>query len=687
MDQPGNDGARRNDATHNDVDNDVDGTVGAVVQAGPVQGGIVVNNYGRVPVGPPDELPPPPSGFVNRVRELAALDGAAGVAVVTGLAGVGKSALVHEWADRQAGRFPDGKLYVDFAALRTPGGTAVADGLAGCLRSLGVDHRQLPTTLAALVALYRTKTAGGRRLVVLDDVSEAAHVSPFLTRASGSVVVATSNERLVELTLDGAATLELGPLTPDDSVLLLRALCTDGRIDADPVAARALARRCAGLPVALRVAAGRLLSRRFLTVAGLADELADDARGLDALAYGGEHRLSTVFDNSYRDLDPAAAALYRRLGLLPVRDFPLDVIRLADPTGDSLERLVRANLLDEVDQDRYAFHRLVALHARERARDEDGADVWLRRVLEYYLDVVRQADWVVMGNRLRITPGKPGESRFVDRAQALDRLAAERANLLALLREAATHGYDDVAWQLAEGLTALYFNRRHLEDWVESADLGAAAARRVDNPAAEARLRSVVSRAYTELDHPDRAGEELRVARELAERSGHAVLIASVWEFTGRHLDRVDPAAAVEAYRTALARNLEAGERRGAALAKYFLGAALHAAGRPDEALLVEAYDELASDERMAARVSVTLGALRADAGRLDEARADLEAAVRVLNGAGLTHYEAQALPVLADVLERLGLVDEARERLRRLIVIREDAGLPVDDLKARLGQ
>ncbi|MFD0204414.1 MULTISPECIES: tetratricopeptide repeat protein [Saccharothrix] len=685
------------------VGNSVVDVTGSVVQAGSINGGVVINHHPAPSVEVPDQLPPPVAVFVNRVREFEALDNMlaaagerpSGLAVVTGLAGVGKSALVNTWAAGRTERFPDGRMYVDFAALRTPGGTAVGDALAECLRSLGVLEEHIPPTLAGRTALFRTKMAAGRRLVVLDDVTEPAHVQPFVTRSAGSVVVATSNERLVELALDGATAVALRPLELADAVRVLAALCPDGRLDADPTSAEALVRLCEGLPVALRVAAGRLLGRPYLTPAALVEQLADEAGRLEGLALGGERVVSAVFDNSYRNLDPAAAALYRRLGLLALREIPRDVIDLVAARADeAVDALVRAHLLDEIGPDRYAFHGLVALHARDRAVEEEApedADLLLVRVLGHYLERLRHADRAVMGERLRIDAVPPSTpAPFGDRRQALDWLMAERANLLGMVRSAALHGQDDVAWRMAEALTALYLNRRYLADWTESADIGAQAARRVGDPAAEARLRSMVSRAYTDLGSLDRAGDELALARDLAARCDNPVLVASVWEFTGRYLDQVDPAAAIAAYRTALAVNFEIGERRGAALATYFMGGSLHATGEHDEALtaLSHAHAEFESlgDARMAARALISLGALRRDVGDFAAALVDLETAVALFRQSGAAHYESQALVVLADVLEALGRPEPARTHLVRAVALREAAGADVSDLRSRLG-
>jgi tetratricopeptide (TPR) repeat protein len=81
-------------------------------------------------------------------------------------------------------------------------------------------------------------------------------------------------------------------------------------------------------------------------------------------------------------------------------------------------------------------------------------------------------------------------------------------------------------------------------------------------------------------------------------------------------------------------------------LATYFLGRALHNVGDHDEALplLLQAFEQLRGDSRMANRVRASLGALYRTLGRADEARDHLERAVAVFRESGVTHYEAEAL-------------------------------------------
>ncbi|GLY49555.1 NB-ARC domain-containing protein [Lentzea sp. NBRC 102530] len=686
-----------------DARNVVRTVTGNAVQIGSLTGDLVVHQPGGS-FDRPRQVPPTPRGFVDRETILSTLDklllGGSSAprqfVVISGLAGVGKTAVVRRWVHEWAERFSGGQFYVDYAAVRTDSGAPVNDALADCLLALGVQHEHIPATLSSRANLFRTMTATAPVLVVLDDVTEPAQVPPFLPNSNGSVVLVTSSDRLSELALDGAHLLVLEPLDERSGLALLRELCGPARVLAEAQVATKLVGFCAGLPVALRIVAARLMSRPQLTIACLAGELADETTRLAAFSLRGEPLVSAVFDNAYRTLPAEAAALYRGLGIAPMRKVSVEVasVVLDLPLARakrSLDVLVDASFLDELPGNGFTMHDLVRLHARERSMDEDSAErreSVLDRIRTHYLRKSAFADRAVMGKRMRIAdlghllegepdpfPGEAGK------AAALEWLCDERGNLLAVLHALADQGWDDSAWQLCESLHALYLNRRFLDDWVEASEIGAAAADRAGNAAAEARLLSVVSRAYTELGELDLARTRLERALVLAERSEHTVLIASVWEFTGRYRDRVDPGSSAEAYQRAIERNTEAGERRGVALATYFLGCAISSGGDQTAALevLQRAHRLLleVNDVRMAGRGSISLGVAHFRSGDSAAARRELERAVGVFTSSKAAHYEAEAREALAEVAEHEGDLRSARENLTRVLHIRRASGAP----------
>ncbi|GAB3900468.1 AAA family ATPase [Kibdelosporangium lantanae] len=683
----------------NSVSTDV---VGTVIQAGSIAGDVVVHQRLDNPRGVPHQVPPPPDGFVDRAEELGELTNwlhvtarePARITVISGQPGVGKSALVRHLAAQLATRYPGGQLYVDYSALRTHDGAAIGDALADCLRSLGVPPNDIPDRLGARANLFRTKTAEQPVLVVLDDVDEPAQVRPLVPNSTGSTVLATSNARLSELALDGARLVTLPPMGEAKGITLLRTICGSERIDSGQKAAKRLVKLCGGLPVAIQVAAARLVSRPRLSITALTEELESEKHRLAALSVRGQRLVSSIFNNAYNSLPPTAGELYWRLGATPVQSISIEVAAVASQLhGDDLSRqldvLVDANLIDDDGpDDHYRFHDLVRLHAQEEAsrKNPEIVNDVVQDVKRYYLRKAAFADRTIMGQRLRIADHTDLLRGFEDPfdaskkvAAALDWMANERSNLLTVLQAAFDRGSNDYVWQLAEALIALYLNRRYLDDWLEATDLGVAAAERADNPAAEARLRGLVSRAYLDLERPDLAWENLDKALPLAEKSGNELLIASTWEFIGRARAHArDHHGAVAAYKEAERRSRDAKEPRGEALAQFFRGRELHAVGDSLGALqlLNDAREALrrVGDARMADRVSISLGELLSDLKRYSAAQAELEAAVRAFSNSKTSHYQAQAEDALATLLQKAGRPAAAQEHRDRAIKLRSQS-------------
>ncbi|MER5705375.1 ATP-binding protein [Micromonospora sp. NPDC002296] len=244
-----------------------------------------------VPV--PRELPPDILPFIGRGQLRGVLDGLLGEAtnraammtvLLTGAAGIGKTALAVHWAHRVAGAFPDGQLYVDLRGDGSGQPPSSTEVLAAFLNALGVVGAELPGTPAALAACYRTRMSGRRTLVLLDNASCVEQVRPLLPGSPGCLVLVTSRDNLADLVVrHGARRLELGPLSTEAAVELLRGLLGD-RVDAEPEAAYELVRRCGARPLALRAAAERAAARGTLGLATPNPTAAEPTRGPGAAA-------------------------------------------------------------------------------------------------------------------------------------------------------------------------------------------------------------------------------------------------------------------------------------------------------------------------------------------------------------------------------------------------------------------
>lgn len=231
--------------------------------------------------------------------------------------------------------------------------------------------------------------------------------------------------------------MELGPLTEQESTSLLRAVVSDGRVDAEPEAARAVTELCGHLPLALRVAANWAATRTNWSLQRLATRLSDEDRRLDALS-SGDLRVNSAFSLSYSRLAPGAARMFRLLSLVPGGDFgmPLAAVLAGASLPDAedlLEELLEAGLLMTSREDRYRFHDLLRLYARARHRAEDDMEqsaAASSRLRSWLLDTaVVMRPLVRAGLRCAAAgPHPPGRSR---RPRAGDALAQSGERQLA----------------------------------------------------------------------------------------------------------------------------------------------------------------------------------------------------------------------------------------------------------------
>lgn len=329
----------------------------------------------------PRQLPPVPPILVGRDEELAALVRAGSrndtstIIAINGAAGTGKTALALAAAHRLADNYPDGSLYINAQASDRAeaerGPTSMADWL---LRSMGLPTSELPANPVHAAALWRSIAAGRRLMILIDDVGITDDVGSLLPAAPSCLIIVTS--RPVLSTLD-ALHFGLTPLTTTAAYHLLRVLAGPGRVDADPDAARAIARYCDNLPLALRIAAARLSRRPGYPLRRFADRLADERRRLDELEIDG-WGVRTSFAISYHELcrstDPVdllAAGIFRLRARI---DHPVDSATLAaglgcpvDDVDAAVDRLIEMRLLEPVEGDLLHMPDLLRIFAAEQS--------------------------------------------------------------------------------------------------------------------------------------------------------------------------------------------------------------------------------------------------------------------------------------------------------------------------------
>ncbi|MFM9696844.1 AfsR/SARP family transcriptional regulator [Streptomyces europaeiscabiei] len=409
--------------------------------------------------------PHPPTHSPSRAHGCPAPPKGTATAVISGMAGVGKSALALHLAHELAEHFPDGQLYINLHGA-TPGMTPLtpAQALAALLRDLGTAPRRIPEHPDAAAALLRSTLAPTRTLMVLDDAAHAAQVRPLLPAGAGCAVIVTSRSPLTAL--DGAHRFPLAPLSDDESATLLRA--ASGRA-AGLDAAHPLVELTGRLPLALRVVAARLAARRALTPDALAGQLAATEGRLQHLEYDDlsvRRSLAVAHEAlraSDREADRDAAHALSRIGALdlPAYGAPL-LARLSGidefRAETALDRLVDVALLDETTYGRYVPHDLVRHFARELADTADAADPAdtteaVDLALRWYAGRARQSLLVMLppgyerDERLRTTAStaepQPTEPPFTSAEEAFAWGDRELPNIVALVERCSReHGGD-----------------------------------------------------------------------------------------------------------------------------------------------------------------------------------------------------------------------------------------------------
>ena len=272
----------------------------------------------------PGEAPGPdpnPGGLVGRAAEAGALhrmlDGAQ-LVTVTGLPGVGKTAVSLEAARAAAGNYADGTLLVRLDTLQDE--ALLPHTIAAALR---LDDRFDRSRLEVLVGQLRDRPM----LLVLDTCEHlvgacAALVAAFLPRCPKVQILATSRE---PLRVPGESTVAIRPLRPADAVALFSQRAAQARIPVtaeNRAAAASICLQLDHLPLAIELAVAELAAGQRATGQPLSASLAELLARLEA-GYdfpgepgGARHQsLRAAIGWSHELCTPAERLLWARLSV------------------------------------------------------------------------------------------------------------------------------------------------------------------------------------------------------------------------------------------------------------------------------------------------------------------------------------------------------------------------------------
>ncbi|GIM85326.1 AfsR/SARP family transcriptional regulator [Winogradskya consettensis] len=649
----------------------------------------------------PAQLPLAVRGFVGRMTELAVLDDFAGVAVVSGGAGFGKTSLAVHWAHRAAKRFPDGQLYVNLRGFG-PAGNVMdpAAAVRGFLGAFEVPVARIPAGYDEQVALYRSLLAGKRVLILLDNARDAEQVRPLLPGAPGCVVVVTSRDRLAPMVaVEGALAVGVGLFSEADAGEMLGRRLGEGRLAAEPRAVLEIMARCAGLPLALSIVAARAATRPGQPLAALAAQLAEGAEVLDSLSAGDPGSdLRAVFSWSFRALRPDAARLFRLLGMHPGPD--LGVGAAASLAGLSvrvvealLDDLLGASLLTEHAPGRFVLHDLLRVYALEQGADHEARE----RLFEHYLHTAQTASRTLHGPWSDLPLAAPGPGVTPEQPVRPEAANAwfdvEHHVLLGLVQLAESAGLAAYAWRLAWSLSLVLDSRGFWREYRETQRSALEAARRSGDAVGLAHAEHGLGRAYSCLCRDSEALPLLHSALARYAAVGDIAGQANVHLGIGFVADRAgDSALAMHCSQQALELFRAAGHRSGQAMALSNIGWSLAELGEFDAArTLCEqglALHRELGDPRGLAGSWDSLGYAHQLAGRHEDAIACYTTGLALARQVGDRFVQADLLSRLGDTHGAVGALSQARVAWREALVIFDElCHASAEGLRQKLGR
>lgn len=547
-------------------------------------GGVIAGQRGRADrqVAVPRQLPRAVPGFIGRTEYLRTLsvaldqasqrDGPLPVFVVSGPAGVGKTALALHWAHSVADRFPDGQIHVDLRGF-APSGAPASPGqvIRGFLDLFLIPAERRPASPDARLALYRDLLADRRVLIVLDNARDPEQIRPLLPPGPGCLTIITSRDNLLSMAASHRARiLTLDVFTDAEAAEFIAHGLAARPEPGDASVTAEIIRLCDRMPLALAIVVARAMAHPTWPLAALASDLRGAPVRLDELDAGDATvSVRAVFSWSYRELTPAAARVFRLLGAHAGPD--IGVRAVASLAGLSLSRtrsltaeLTRVHLITEHSPGRFALHDLLRAYAADELRDHEAAAERLaaiRRLLDYFLHTAHLAALAINPARdaPALAPLARGAvpERISERARANDWFQTEYRVLLKVIELAAEHDFDDYAWRIPWTLVNFFDQHGYWEDWIATHQIALRAARHSHNLLGQASAHQHIGIVYVHLRSYERAREHLRRAialnHELGLRAGQArclLDISRTFESQDRYRDALEHAnSALSLYR------------------------------------------------------------------------------------------------------------------------------------------
>lgn len=600
---------------------------------------------------------------------------------LTGLGGIGKTALAMNVAEAIAPEFPDGVHWVGLAAI-----AEARLAPAEIARQLGVSEVAGQSTAAALAEFLTGKNV----LLVLDNLEHVLEARALIAQlialpGPGPRLLVTSR---VRLQVPGETWVEIGPLTlpglatgarmnENEAVKLFAwrasAAGLDFRLSSRNIGDVAeICRVLDGIPLAIELAASRL---HLLGTRGLLDHLRPRRHVLrtESDEFPDRHRaMADAIAWSYDQLGDRGE-LFRRLCVF-TRGFTLDgaaAIGRPQAGEDAAADVLPSTLLDDLEE----LVRLSLVRTRVNADGVVRYEV-LETIREYGLSLLSSEEsestrWALARYLLQLAEQARMSFDTEDGPAVIGRLHEEHDNIRGVL-----------SWLLSQGVIAAETSVRFCTAlWVfwktqgYSREGKAWLERTVEQSSeeqgpAKARLILVLGHFEFDLERSEQLYEQARqLFRRAGDQRGEAEALGGLGML---YEQRGDYDRAAEAHRAALALWESHGNEMGMALASFQLGYAAVRAGHYAESLkqldVARQRWERGGDTGGVAYATMEMARCYRLMGRLDESRLLLSASRDRFARAGLRETDGIVEMELGLTDLTAGRLHDALDQLKRAL-------------------
>lgn len=424
---------------------------------------IVKEHLRRSLFKPLNQLPPDFAQFTGRQAELErvinVLQHHNKLAILTGGAGVGKSALSIHATHKLKPDFPDAQLYVNLRGTESQP-LEPLQVLAGFVRVLAGNDLSMPETITERSNLYRSLLSNQRAIIILDNAHNEAQIRPLLPENVDCAVIITTRQEIVNL--EGATTLEIEAMREQDALNLLEYWIGSDRLLAEPASAQNIIDLCSQLPLAICIIGATIKNKPEWRLADIAQRFSDERQRLSSLRVS-DLAVRVSIALSYQELDNITAQLFRLLGLITGTTFSGELaITLLESKPEvaqaSIKQLVDVQLIEIAGEGRYRFHDLVRLFAKGQLAQEarQAARQAARlRLSRWYLETSQLMDLVINpDNYHKLAQVANSEEAKENVFLAMNWFELEQTNLLASLKWA----HQVKAWEIVAPLVTNLVN-------------------------------------------------------------------------------------------------------------------------------------------------------------------------------------------------------------------------------------